>query len=72
MDDILKDMEEYKGIIDHILEILPSDHLMALAILSMCIDSYAARFNMRSMEYWKMVYEVAKDVHNICGEYTED
>jgi len=60
MNDILEHIEEYNGIIDHILEILPSDHLMLLTILSVCIDKYAARFNMKSMEYWKMVYEVAK------------
>ena len=72
MDDILEFIKEGNGIVDHILEILPSDRGMAMAILSMCIDKYAAHFDMKSSEYWDMVYEVAKEIHNTFGDYMED
>ena len=68
MNDIMKILEDYMSITDTILSILPDDTICALSIISVCIDTYAARNGLKGMQAWDIIYQIVKQVHNEHGE----
>lgn len=54
-----------------ILSLLPDEHFLGFAILSVCLEEYGHRQGMKSSETWEMINQVAKEVHEIYGEYDD-
>ena len=56
-------------IVDDIVAKLPDETYMALSIISMVIDTYAGNNDRSSWDLWTMMYETARTVHEVCGDY---
>ena len=57
---------------EQILHLLPDDNIMALAILSVCLEQHCLNIGIGSKDAWKMLNEVSKQVHEDYGEYGEE
>ena len=52
-----------------ILGLLPDENFLGFAILSFCLEEYGNKHGLKSSETWEMINQVAKEVHEIYGEY---
>lgn len=71
MDDFYEGLERIstqQNLIMNIITELPDCVPAALTIISMVIDKYAAKHNLRSSEVWKVLIDVSSQVHDEMGD----
>ena len=72
MDDFFKELEKKvdttQELIMNIVTELPDCVPAALTIISMVVDQYAAKHHVRSSSLWKVLIDVAEQVHNEMGD----
>jgi len=71
MDDFFKELEEVdttQELIMNIVTELPDCVPAALTVIAMVVDKYAAKHHVRSSSLWKVLTDVAEQVHNEMGD----
>lgn len=71
MDDFFKDLERINAqqeLIMNMVNKLPDCTCVALTVISMVIDKYAAKHHLSSSLLWKVLTDVAAEVHNEIGD----
>ena len=69
--DISEILKQYM-IVDEIMEKLSDQPHVALSIISMVIDEYAAKNERSSWELWEMMYDTARQVHKERGDFRNE